>query len=321
MNRFELHLSESGLSKNTIKNYMSDLRLLCELGLDSNIVSKLKSSNNRSASSINRMLSTLRRYSEFEGLDIVKDTDFIKMQTVTSAPDTVDRNEVLDFLKELKKFDSYRNYAIACVIVNTGLRISECLKLRLSDLSTLDKGHIDIIGKGNKLRRISLNESVIEVLKYYLKHERIKFKYASVSEYVFVSNKGCRLDPSTVQKIFKYRSDGMIHPHMLRHFFATNAYELGLLNLRQLQEQLGHSNLTTVQKYTHPSRKAMLESLNRDEGRFVQIFELEVLDKWNVMVYNYMGGDENKLTNFWNSHTSDFHFLVTLVTVNYYAFC
>ncbi len=39
------------------------------------------------------------------------------------------------------------------------------------------------------------------------------------------------------------------------------------------------------------------------------------------MVYNYMGGDENKLTNFWNSHTSDFHFLVTLVTVNYYAFC
>lgn len=269
MNKFELHLIESGLSVNTIKNYMSDLRVLDGLGIDSNIVSKLKSNNNRSVSSINRILSTLRRYSEFRGLDLVKDTDFIKIQNMTSAPDTADRDEVVNFLKELRKYDSYRNYTIAVVIVNTGLRISECLNLRLSDLSTLDKGHIDIIGKGNKMRRISLNGSVIEVLKYYLKHERIKFKYASISEYVFVSNKGCKLDSSTIQKIFKYRSDGMIHPHMLRHFFATNAYESGLLNLRQLQEQLGHSNLTTVQKYTHPSRKAMLESLNRDEGRFV----------------------------------------------------
>lgn len=265
---FHLYLVNQGLSPNTIKNYMSDLRLLSQLGINSDTAFVLKSANNRSTSTINRMLSTLRRYGEYKGIDLVKDADFIKSQPVTSAPDTVSKLQVMSFLKELKKYNSYRNYCIAVVIVNTGLRISECLNLRLSDLGELDRGEISIIGKGNKQRFVSLNESVIEVLKYYLKHERIKFKYASVSDYVFVSKKGCKLDPSTIQKIFKYWSVGSIHPHMLRHVFATNACESGLLNLRQLQEQLGHSNLTTVQKYTHPSRKAMREALNSKEGSF-----------------------------------------------------
>ena len=268
INGFQSYLTNQGLSPNTIKNYMSDLNLLSQLGINSDTASVLKSNNNRSTSTINRMLSTLRRYGEYKGINLVKDSDFIKSQPVTSAPDTVSKVEVMEFLKELKLYDSYRNYCIAVVITNTGLRISECLNLRLADLGKL-KSEISIIGKGNKQRFVSLNESVIEVLKHYLKHDRINYKYASVSEYVFVSNKGHKLDPSTIQKIFKYRSDDKINPHMLRHVFATNAYESGLLNLRQLQEQLGHSNLTTVQKYTHPSRKAMTAALNKDSGRFV----------------------------------------------------
>ncbi len=268
MKGFTSYLVLQGLSPNTVKSYVSDLKLFGSKNISREDVIRLKQQN-KNAATINRALSALKKYGEYIGQpNLVQSSDFIRIQSSSSSPTIIGEEEVAKFLRDLKKWEPYRNYAIAVVIINTGLRISEVLNLKLSDLSSLDTGEIIIIGKGNKQRRVVLNNGAINVLKHYLKHERIRYKYASISEYVFVSNKAKKLNPSTIQRIFKEYNDN-IHPHMLRHFFATNAYDKGLLNLRQLQEQLGHTSLTTVQKYTHPNRNSMVEGLNKKEGCFV----------------------------------------------------
>lgn len=279
MKKFENHLISESLSSNTVKSYLSDLNLFYRFTQGDKInrehilsYKQHLQQQSKDASTINRALSAIRKYLEFIGQsDLILPGDFITIQSSYSSPTIVIREEVDKFLRSLKNWsgrNSYRNYCIAVVIVNTGLRISEVLNLRLSDLSTLDTGEITIIGKGNKQRRIVFNNGAVEVLKHYLKHERIRYKHAATSEYVFVSSKAEKIYPSTIQKIFKEHNP-KIHPHMLRHFFATNAYDKGLLNLRQLQEQLGHSRLDTVQKYTHPNRKSMIEGLNKADGNFV----------------------------------------------------
>lgn len=279
MKEFENHLISAKLSANTIKSYLSDLNLFFRFAQTNKInkdhvlsYRQYLQRQNKNASTINRALSAIRKYAEFvEQADLITPGDFITIQKSYSSPTIVTREEVEKFLRSLRKWsgrDSYRNYCIAVVIVSSGLRISEVLDLRLCDLATLDTaGEITIIGKGDKQRKVVINNGAVDVLKYYLRCERIRYRHAATSEYVFVSNKAEKLYPSTIQKIFKEHNP-KIHPHMLRHFFATNAYDKGLLNLRQLQEQLGHNRLDTVQRYTHPNRNSMVEGLNRKEGCF-----------------------------------------------------
>lgn len=274
MQDFINYLKDEGKSDNTIKNYTNDLKnfFVCFGEFNRENVLSYKSqleSKNINAKTINRTLSSLKKYSNFLGVgNIIKSQDYISIQKSFSSPTTITKKDLKQFINKIKRNEPFRNYAIVVLIANTGLRISEALSIKLKDLKNLTRGEIIVSrGKGSKQREITVNQPAINAIEEYLKNHRDKYKYAGISEYLFVSNKGEKLVPRAIESVFnKYSSD--ITPHSLRHLFATNALEKGILNIRQLQEQLGHSNLNTVLVYTHPTRDAMRKKLNMKEACF-----------------------------------------------------
>lgn len=274
MEKFTNYLVNESLAPNTIRNYVSDIGLFLQYAPEQFTKQDVLEyrallQQTKNATTINRFLSALKHYTRSRGLpDMVGSNDFIKIQKTYVSPTTLNEEDVLEFLARLRRNQPFRDYCIAVVIANTGLRIGEVLSIRLSHLQLIDSNELIIIGKGNKQRKVVINDSTVKVIMHYYNNERIKYKWAAMSDYLFVSNKGKRLNAATVNRIFNDNSL-TITPHMLRHFFATNALEEGLLNLRQLQEQLGHSSLETVQKYTHPRRESMVKALNGEKGKFI----------------------------------------------------
>ncbi len=266
LDSFKEHLlNNEGKSDNTAMCYTYDLKAFFNQYPNfnrDNIISYLNSKN-INAKSRNRILSSFRSYSSFLGLDNkcpVRSQDYISIQQTFTSPNNLTKKEVLSFINRVRRNESYRNYAIVMVLVNTGLRISEALSLKICDIQ-LDNNEALVTGKGNKQREIILNNKIVKIIEEYINNHRNTSKYAKISPYLFVSNKGIKLSPSTIQRIFNNYSD-TITPHSLRHMFASNALENNVLDIRQLQQQLGHSKLDTVLIYTHPSKKAMKKSMN-----------------------------------------------------------
>lgn len=278
LDQFQSYLKSKGKSFNTIKNYTNDIKLFFNYFDKSpatltkeNIQSYkfyLQNIKQVDAKTINRVLSSLKSYNEFlisnnyQNSMVVEQDDYISIQKSFSSPTNITKEEVEKFISKVKENEPYRNYAIIVFIANTGLRISEALSIKLNDIK-LNRKEATIIGKGNKQRDIILNKNAREVIKEYLINYRNRYLYASQSQYLFVSNKGEKLHPSTIERIFNKYSN-KITPHSLRHLFATNVLENKVLDVRQLQEQLGHSRLETVLIYTHPSKDSMKKSLDLD---------------------------------------------------------
>lgn len=277
------YLSSLNKAENTVKSYAKDIELFFDyfninnntttppmftLTRDQIITYKgyLQNVKNMNAKSINRMLSSLKSYNEFLVLKgwqdslVVLSIDYIKVQKSFSSPTNVNLKEAIKFINKIKDNESYRNYAIVTLIANTGLRISEALSIKINGL-TLDDNEITIIGKGSKQRIIIVNDTAIEVIKEYIINHRSKSNYADKCEYLFISNKGGKLEPCTIERIFNNYSN-KITPHQLRHCFATSALENGILDIRQLQQQLGHAGLETMMVYTHPTKEKMKQKLN-----------------------------------------------------------
>ncbi len=264
------YLILKGLSPNTIKYYTYDVKSFFN-SYDkfnrNNILSYINNDKRDiNAKSRNRILSSLRKYNDFLNDKVcrIKQQDYITIQKTYTSPNTLNKDKALKFIDTIKRKESYRNYAIVMVIANTGLRISEVLSLRLNNIK-LDVNEALIKGKGNKQREIILNNKTVEIIHNYINNYRNKSKYANKSPYLFVSNKGIKLATCTIQRIFNNYSD-TITPHMLRHLFASNALENKILDVRQLQQQLGHSKLETVLIYTHPSKDAMKFSMNSKDA-------------------------------------------------------
>jgi len=271
------HLTTNGKSTNTIKSYTHDIELFFNhFNLSPSIVQRdqvirykdyLLNTKNNDAKTVNRILSAIKSYNEFLVLDglqenlVVLSQDYRKVQKSSSSPVKVSTPEVFKFLNKLKDNEPYRNYAIAVVLANTGLRISEILNIKLNKLVTLKDDELTIIGKGNKQRLIIVNPKAIGVIKEYIANHRSKSKYASESEYLFVSNKGEKLNTFTIQRIFNKYSN-KITPHQLRHRYASDILENKIWDVRQLQDQLGHAQLNTVMIYTHTSKEKMKENLS-----------------------------------------------------------
>jgi integrase/recombinase XerD len=275
--KFKSYLEVKGKSKNTIKHYTYDANVFLNFINPNNINNNINRENiveykshlqskQLNAKTINGILSSLKSYNEFlisigiQESIVILSQDYIKIQKSFTSPTNTNNNEVGKFIKKIES-EPYRNYAIVVALANTGLRISELLNLKLSDLKNLDKNEATIIGKGNKQRKIIVYPRAVEVIKEYIKNHRFG-KYEN-SPYVFISNKAEKLHTATIQAIFnKYSSK--ITPHDLRHNFAT--YYLKETNdLIGLQEQLGHENLNTTRIYLHPSmedRKSNMKSFS-----------------------------------------------------------
>ena len=157
-------------------------------------------------------------------------------------------NKLLQF--EPKTWGDYRDKAIAELLYSSGLRLSELCQLDISDLS-IEGQMCRVLGKGQKEREVPIGSKAIDAIKIWYKHRDTR---AETSERaIFVNNIGKRLSQRSVQNGLKKMSSKMglpyIHPHMLRHSFASHILESSG-DLRAVQELLGHANLSTTQIYT-----------------------------------------------------------------------
>ena len=162
-----------------------------------------------------------------------------------------------------------RNRALLEILYGSGLRVSECANLTL-DAIDWSSGVLLIHGKGNKDRYVPFNAHAQEALTIYFEEGRqiLMNKFNKEHDFVFVNRLGDQITPTGIeyalnQVIRKSSLDSQIHPHMLRHTFATHLLNNGA-DMRTVQELLGHSNLSTTQIYAHVTK----ESLQKNYRQF-----------------------------------------------------
>ena len=265
LEEFQMYLELEGKSQNTVRMYSYYVRryLEGEYGLDSRsalrFLAKLKR-NGYSNKSLNLVVQALRSYFRFEGLD--EEAEKLRPPKVPrSLPKALTKEEVrklLSVISPLKK----RDRLIVLLLYGTGLRVSELCNLKLRDID-FKRGIITVRGgKGAKDRMVPLPKPIIEEIKAYLAMREDGSEYLLVEER---REKKDRISPKTVWYILrKYGTKAGIKvtPHMLRHSFATHMLENGV-DIRVIQEILGHSNLSTTQIYT----KVTVEHLRKAQEK------------------------------------------------------
>lgn len=175
-------------------------------------------------------------------------------------PDTLDFHEIEKLLEsiDLSKPEGARNRAMLEVLYSSGLRVSEIINLKLSNIY-FDIGFLRVTGKGNKERLVPIGREAIKYLKVYLEEIRIQIPIQKGYEaFAFLNRRGKNLTRVMVFTIIRNlaRSIGLkktISPHTFRHSFATHLLEGGA-DLRAVQEMLGHESITTTEIYTHLDR-------------------------------------------------------------------
>jgi len=267
---FVRHLEkERQLSPHTVDAYRRDLRLLtnfCErtsLGiesLDSYTVRQFAAECHRRGSSprsIARRLSAIRSFLAFMVRGgIIKSNPASGVQAPKPSrrlPATLDADQVASLLALAGEDDlTVRDRAMLELFYSSGLRLAELVGVDLSDLDFPDRT-VRVTGKGNKVRIVPVGRYALEALETWIVVRVTIAKPQEVA--LFVSRRGTRLAPRTVQSRLKRWAQQQgapvgVHPHMLRHSFASHMLESSG-NLRAVQELLGHASLSTTQVYAH----------------------------------------------------------------------
>ncbi len=178
---------------------------------------------------------------------------------------TIEEIDQLIAAIDMSKTEGHRNRAIIETLYSCGLRVSELVALRFSDLY-FDEGFIRVIGKGNKERLVPVSTSVEKEIKIYNDHIRRHQNINKGDEnVVFLNRRGAKLTRVMIFTIIKQLSEAIglkknISPHTFRHSFATHLIEGGA-NLRAIQEMLGHESITTTEIYTHLDQRFLKEAI------------------------------------------------------------
>ena len=276
---------ERGLSKNTIDNYTFDIERLC-LFLDENsisvspinineetiqlfIYSVAKEVNARSQARIISGLKSFFTYMLFEDYRTDNPLELIETPRIgRKLPDTlsiIDIDRLIAAI-DLSSNEGERNRAILETLYGCGLRVSELVSLKISDLF-FDEGFIKITGKGNKQRFVpigSITQNYIEIYKNAVRsHVNIQKGHEDT---LFLNRRGRQLTRAMIFTIIKDLAvkidlNKIISPHTFRHSFATHLLENGA-DLRSIQLMLGHESITTTEIYVHLDRKHLSEIMN-----------------------------------------------------------
>ena len=220
--------------------------------------------NNYTTTSLARKLTAIKNFHKYLfstnklSTDVALTIDRPKLRKSLPNVLTVEEVDKLLDIKTVTPFD-YRNKAMLELLYGTGLRISEMLDLKLTDVD-FENCIIRCYGKGSKERIVPIGEYIIDSLNNYLENGRNKLiKKNKVSDYLFLNNLGGRISRFSFFKILKkllrdkdIKKD--VSPHSLRHSFATHMLENGA-DLRSIQELLGHSDIATTRIYTHITNK------------------------------------------------------------------
>ncbi len=159
-----------------------------------------------------------------------------------------------------------RDLALLGVMYGCGLRVSEAVGLNLADLS-MESAEIRVLGKGRKERIVPVPEGVLGLLRRYLDSR----PDSTDEQALFLNRFGRRISTRSVQRMLKHRAltagaDVSVTPHRLRHAFATHLLSGGV-NLRTIQELLGHASLTTTERYTHLDIKGLTRAYDQAHPR------------------------------------------------------
>jgi len=280
-------LLERGLSDNTAVNYVFDVQKLVTYFEENDITigpTKVSSSDllqfiyeaakEVKPASQSRLLSGLRTFFDFlivEGLRNNNPVSLVEPPKIGSTlPITLSISEIDKLLNSFEKDRpiDIRNTAILEMLYSCGLRVSELVNLRCSDLF-FDEGLIKVIGKGNKERFVPIGrigqESVRRYLTVRLEGEK------GFSDILFLNNRGTKLTRNMIFIIVRkgvenIGIDKVISPHSLRHSFATHLVENGA-DISSVQQMLGHSSITTTERYLHMSKKHLKETVEKFHPR------------------------------------------------------
>lgn len=281
---------ERGLSNNTIENYVLDVEKLVLFLLNSSINSSpleitdeaiqqfiysiSKEVNPRSQARIISGLKSFFSYLIFEGYR--KDSPLELIETPRlgrKLPDTLSLQDIDNLIAaiDLSKEEGERNRAMLETLYGCGLRVSELVALKISDLF-FDEGFVKINGKGNKQRFVPISPHTQKYIDIYRTSKRIHVDAKKgFEDTLFLNRRGSGLTRAMVFTIIKDLAQKIslnktISPHTFRHSFATHLLENGA-DLRAIQLMLGHESITTTEVYVHLDRKHLSEVVNKFHPR------------------------------------------------------
>ena len=270
--RFRQYLVyEKGLSPKSVEAYLHDVQLLADfLGEDKiadatfeELQKFLKHlyESDFNARSQARIVSGMRAFYRYLIYANVREDDPTELLDAPKIgmhlPDVLTVEEIQDIMDviDLSTPEGHRNRAMVEVMYGCGLRVSELVTLRLSNLF-FDDGFIKVVGKGNKERLIPIGKTAINAVNQYVEGKRKLLKIKKGEEdYVFLNRRGAHLTREMVFMLVKKwvaaaGIDKTVSPHTFRHSFATHLIEGGA-DLRAVQQMLGHESITTTEIYTH----------------------------------------------------------------------
>lgn len=267
---------EKGLSDNTILSYTRELekmavflneKNLSHIGLHENNALefiKKEAMKGGSYASQGHLISVLKGFYKFlineERMDINPMSHIATPKLWKILPKYLTMSQVSQLL-ELPDMTSHygrRDKAMLEVMYATGLRISEAISLKFSNIY-LDEGFLRVMGKGSKERVVPFGDKAREYLELYLKNGRAELLKKKKNDYIFLNHQGESLTRVGAWKIIKGYAkilgiSDTLSPHVLRHSFATHLLEEGA-DLRSIQMMLGHSNISTTEIYTHVAKQ------------------------------------------------------------------
>jgi len=285
-NGFKSYLKlEKGLSENSISAYFGDISKLQDFAenslnistpadLDDNEIREFLNQLyelNIAASTQARILSGVKTFYKYLLLeDVVKKdpTELIEGPKIgRKLPEVLNLEEIDKMAAAINysKKGAHRNRAILETLYGCGLRVSECVNLKISQIY-FEESFVRVIGKGNKERLVPIGATALKHLRIYLEDERSSLSVKPGHEdFVFLNLLGKQLSRMSVFNFLKEMAEKAgiqknISPHTLRHSFATHLIEGGA-DLRAVQEMLGHESITTTEIYTHLDREYLRSNI------------------------------------------------------------
>ena len=274
---------EKGLSENSCIAYQQDVLKLKEFSTPLNLnPDQLRHDNLKefiallydlglSARTQARIISGIKQFFGFLLLEQLIQNDPSELleqpKIGRKLPEVLDMEEIDALIAaiDVSKPEGHRNRAILETLYSCGIRVSELVNLKQSDLF-YDEGYIRVIGKGNKERLVPMSKSVEKEITWYVYNQRKQLDiYKGDEQIVFLNRRGKRLTRVMIFTIIKQLAESIglqknISPHTFRHSFATHLLEGGA-NLRAIQEMLGHESITTTEIYTHMDQRFLREAI------------------------------------------------------------
>ena len=300
VSRYRRYLKlEKGYSVNTLDAYMRDVdKLLRYLAVEQvNVLDvKLEDLEHFAAfisdlgigpRSLARILSGVRQFYRFLVIDGYLEVDPTELLESPKQPDhlpevlSTAEVDLLEQAIDLSKWEGHRNRAIIEVLFSCGLRVSELINLKLSNLY-IEEQYVRVMGKGSKERLVPISPRALDELNYWFADRNVMKIKPGEEDYVFLNRRGHHLTRTMILIMIKRCAveagiKKTISPHTLRHSFATSLLEGGA-DLRAIQAMLGHESIGTTEIYTHIDTSTLRQEILEHHPRNIQYNERQQMD-------------------------------------------